>query len=110
MELGSEGRRRRPIDRLYGPLGDYLAARAAAGERRVALTFAAIEGLLGRPLPASARAARNYRAWWDGKNAQYPHAWHGWQRHGWQVAAIDLAAETVTFARPGGMGRAVDAG
>jgi hypothetical protein len=57
--MDDEGPRRHPIERVYGPLGDYLAARAAAGEAVVTLPFAAIEGaILGRPLPASARAAR----------------------------------------------------
>ena len=92
------------LARVYGPLGEYLTARAAVGEHRVTLTFAAIEGILGRSLPASARAPRAYRAWWVGGRAAYPHTWHGWQRHGWVLAAIDLAAETVTFARLGGEG------
>lgn len=93
----------RPIERIYAPLAEHLAARATAGERRVTLTFAAIEARIGRPLPATARAARRYRAWWGGlTNA--PHAWYGWQRGGWTVEAVDRAAETVTFARPGGAG------
>ena len=96
-----EGAPRRTVERVYGPLGDYLAARAAAGERRVTLTFAAIEGLLGRPLPASARAPRAHRAWWHGSTGHAANTWHGWARHGWQVATVDLAAETVTFARSG---------
>jgi hypothetical protein len=92
-----------PIERVYGPLGEHLAARAAAGEVRVTLTFAAIEGaLLGRPLPASARSRRNHRAWWGSGSTNYPHRWYGWLRAGWQVEAVDLAAETVTFVRMGG--------
>jgi hypothetical protein len=80
----------------------HLAARAAAGETRVTLSFAAIEGaILGRPLPASARSRRNHRAWWGSGNTNYPHRWYGWLRAGWQVEAVDLAAETVTFARLG---------
>ena len=93
----------RPIERVYAPLADQLAARRAAGEWRVTLTFARVEALLGRPLPATACAGRHYRAWWGGlTNA--PHAWYGWQRDGWTVEAVDLAAGTVTFARPGGAG------
>ena len=53
----------RPIERTYAPVGDHLATRAAAGERGVTLTFARVEALIGRPLPASARAANHYRAW-----------------------------------------------
>ena len=93
----------RPIERTYAPLADHLAARGAAGERRVTLTFARVEALIGRPLPASARAARHYRAWWGGQT-NAPHAWYGWLRVGWQVEAVELAAETVTFARPEGAG------
>ena len=90
----------RPIERIYAPLADHLAARGAAGERGVTLTFTAIEARIGRPLPATARAARRYRPWWhDG--AYRPHAWYGWLRVGWQVAAVDRAAESVTFARRG---------
>ena len=46
----------RPIARIYAPLGDHLAACGAAGERRVTLTFAAIEALFGAaPARDSAR-------------------------------------------------------
>ncbi|MBA3305844.1 MAG: hypothetical protein H0U25_07965, partial [Thermoleophilaceae bacterium] len=44
----------RPIERIYAPLGEYLATCGAAGEWRVTLTFAAIEALLARPLPTTA--------------------------------------------------------
>ncbi len=97
-----EDRRVRGVERMYGALGAHLAARAAAGERRVTLTFAVIEGtILGGPLPRSARHARHYRHWWRGGSAGYTHGWYGWQRVGWHVAAVDLAAETVTFVRAG---------
>ncbi len=93
----------RPIARIYAPLAEHLAAREAVGERRVTLGFAAVEALLGRPLPATARAGRGYRPWWRGQG-DAPHAWYGWLRGGWRVATVDLAAETVTFARLGGAG------
>lgn len=89
-----------PLERRYGGLSAYLTACAARGETRVTLPFAVIETmLLGRPLPATARHPRAYRAWWRAHNAAYVHGWYGWQRVGWMVAAVDLAAETVTFAR-----------
>ena len=91
----------RPIERVYTPLAEHLAARGAAGEWRVTLTFARVEALIGRPLPASARAANHYRAWGHGRTGA-PHAWYGWQRVGWTVEAVDLAAEAVTFDRPAG--------
>ena len=93
----------RPIERVYAPLADHLAARGAAGEWRVTLTFAAIEALIGRPLPATARALRGHRSWWGGQ-ANLPHAWYGWQRGGWTIETVERAAETVTFARPEGTG------
>ena len=91
----------RPIARICALLADHLAASGVTGERRVTLTFAAIEALLGRPLPATARESRRHRQWWHG-NVNSPHAWYGWQRVGWRVEAVDLAAEAVTFDRPAG--------
>ncbi len=91
-----------PLVRRYGTLGDYLTARAAAGTSRVDLSFAAVETILGRALPTTARHRHGYRDWWLGYGGVRVHAWYGWQRAGWWVAAVDLAAETVTFARPPG--------
>jgi len=80
----------------YGPLGDYLAGQAAAGEHQAVLLFSEIEvAILGRPLPSS---ARRVRSWWSNNGTQ-PHAWYGWLRAGWLVGAISLATETVTFTR-----------
>jgi len=92
-----------PLERHYGRLSVYLTARAALGETRVTLAFAVIETtLFGRPLPATARHPIGHRRWWRADRAAYPHAWYGWQRVGWWVEAVDLAAETATFARPSG--------
>jgi hypothetical protein len=94
-----------PLDQRYGGLSAYLTAQAARGETRVTLPFAVIETtLLGRPLPATARHPRGHRQWWRGRGTNYPHGWYGWQRVGWTLAAVDLAAETVTFTRDGGGG------
>jgi hypothetical protein len=90
--------------RRYGGRAAHLAACAARGETRVTLAFGAIETPLGRSLPASARAPRYYLAWWRADTAAYPHGRYGWQRVGRTVAAVDRAAETVTFTRPGGTG------
>lgn len=87
---------------VRGPLGEYLTARALAGEDRVALSFALIERILGRPLPVSARDRRGNRGWWRGGGAPPPHAWYGWVCVGWRVEAVDLAAAMVTFIRAGG--------
>jgi hypothetical protein len=91
-----------PLERRYGGLSAYLTACAARGETQVTVSFATLETtLLGRPLPATARHPRGYRQWWRATDTAYPHGWYGWQRVGWTVAAVDQAAETVTFARPG---------
>lgn len=85
----------------YARLGAYLATRQQAGAARVTLPFATVEAaILGRPLPATARAPQRYRGWWRGSGMQV-HAWEGWLGVGWHVAAVDLAAGTVTFARAG---------
>lgn len=91
----------RPLERLYGPLGAQLTTLAAGGESRIVLTFAAVETILGRPLPTTARHRHGYGEWWRGSGGERLHAWYGWQRAGWWVEAVDLAAETVTFARRG---------
>lgn len=92
-----------PLERRYGPLGTHLAAHHAAGLARCTLSFGVIEAVLGRPLPRTARHPRWHRQWWRAAGANYPHGWYGWQRGGWTVETVDLAAETVTFARVGGM-------
>jgi hypothetical protein len=90
--------------RAYARLGAYLAARPLV-EMRVMLGFGEVETLLASPLPSAARRKRRLAqgAWWHG-NARQPYAWRGWLRVGWHVEAVDLAAETVTFARTGGAG------
>jgi len=85
-----------PVEQFYAPLAASLAAQAAAGARRVTLSFATLEAtILRRPLPASARTQR----WWWYNGGRTAQAWYGWLRVGWRVAAIDLAAATVTFER-----------
>jgi hypothetical protein len=88
-----------PLERHYGALATYLAAQRGLGLAQCTLSFDAIETVVGRPLPRTARHPRRYRPWWYGYGAGFPHAWYGWQRAGWTVAAVDLAAETVMFAR-----------
>jgi hypothetical protein len=88
--------RRSSVATWFGPLGDYLAQQAAAGQRRVELPFAQLEvAILGRALPARARTRRD---WWQ-NDGREPHAWYGWLRAGWLVGAVSLATETVTFTR-----------
>ena len=89
-------------DRHYARLAAYLAAQRVAGVGRVTLPFAALEAtILAHPLPPSARSRKHHRRWWQADGAHI-YAWEGWLSVGWRVEAVDLAAETVTFARPPG--------
>jgi hypothetical protein len=88
----------------YARLGDHLDACREVGEARVTLTFAAIEALIGRALPATARTPAGVHDWWFVRRNQIQ-AWEGWLRRGWRVEAVDLAAERVTFAPGRGVGR-----
>jgi hypothetical protein len=74
----------------YGALGDYLDRSV---DRRVELSFDALEGILGRKLPAS---ARNHRAWWSNSRQGHSHA-RGWLDGGWEVDEVTLTAERVVF-------------
>jgi len=82
-----EGRRRVSA---YDLLRTYLAARH---DRRVELPFDALEGILGRKLPAS---ARNHRAWWSNSTQGHSHA-RGWLDAGWEVDEVNLTAARVVF-------------
>jgi hypothetical protein len=75
----------------YAPLRDYLAAQA---EPVVRLTFAQIESILSRPLPAS---AHRYRPWWaNEKSGTHVHA-RAWLDAARKTRNVDLAAGTVEF-------------
>lgn len=77
----------------YYPLYEHLRR---LGESRASLTFQAIERLIGGRLPASARAGK---AFWSNRSQGALQA-GAWMQAGFHVAAVDLARETVTFARP----------
>lgn len=83
----------------YQLLSDHLAARA--GDEWPA-SFSELEAVLGFPLPKAARAGR---AWW----ANDPDKSHSraWAAHGWEVGAVDHAAERVVFRRGAASGRAL---
>lgn len=74
----------------YEQLRDYLARR---DDRRVELSFDALEGILGRKLPAS---AHNHRAWWGNHVGTHSHA-RAWLESGWEVDEVNLTAERVVF-------------
>jgi hypothetical protein len=76
----------------YDPLNRFLSAYPG---RRVTLTFDAVERILGRSLPAS---ARTYQAWWANEKADTTRHVHSraWVTAGWE-AHPRLTSSTVNF-------------
>jgi hypothetical protein len=75
----------------YENLRVYLAERS---EPIVHLSFAEIEKIIGRPLPAS---ARRYRPWWaNERSGTHVHA-RSWLDASRRTAHVDLAAGTADF-------------
>lgn len=83
----------RRLGTKYSSLSRYLARRARF-TRRVALSFAEIEGVIGDNLPFG--ALRN-REWWTNtrSNAQG----QAWMNVGWRVHEINMDGRNVTFIR-----------
>jgi hypothetical protein len=80
----------------YNPLRKYLKA-MTPDVSDITLTFAKVEIVLGRSLPAS---ARDYREWWGNENNPTSHVQAcAWMRAGWSVDGVDLESETVQFRR-----------
>ena len=78
----------------YHPLYEHLRQ---SDQDELTLTFAAIEALLGERLPPSARTRR---AWWSNRRQGAVQATN-WMGAGYHVEKLDLAAEQVTFRKPG---------
>jgi hypothetical protein len=75
----------------YAPLREYLTGLSGP---TVTLRFSEMETILGEPLPLSASTSK---AWWS-NNTSAPQ-YDSWHQAGWQVARVDLRAQTVTFVR-----------
>ena len=75
----------------YYPLFEHLQG---CNQEGVALTFAEIEALMGCSLPASARKKRN---WWSNRDSPKALQAGAWVSAGYQVKAVDLVQQTVTF-------------
>ena len=82
----------------YHRLAEYLATLPGVTPR-VTLTFAELQTLLGRPLPASAWG----RSWWMTRARAT--AAGSWPVTGWRVAAVSVSGgrEAVTFVRTAAM-------
>ena len=76
----------------YDPLKRFLLARK---DSHIPMTFAEIERILGRPLPAS---ARTHRAWWS-NNPTNNVMTYAWLEAGYRTAHVDLAGERLVFVR-----------
>ncbi len=77
----------------YEALSDYLAGRS---EQELSLSFADIEGILGRSLSHSAYIA----AWW--RNTSNTAQGRAWLSVGWRVQYRYVRLRMVTFARQTG--------
>jgi len=77
----------------YYPLLDYLQR---CGEQQTTLSFARVETLLGIALPPSARRRKN---WWSNRDSPSALQAAAWVSVGYQVVAVDLAQEQVTFSQ-----------
>ncbi|MFQ4139394.1 helix-turn-helix domain-containing protein [Nodosilinea sp. PGN35] len=60
----------------------------------ITLTFAEVEAVLNRPLPASARVKKN---WWSNRDSASALQAIAWVSAGYQVQSVDLAQQEVTF-------------
>ncbi len=85
--------RREYREKVYAPLGTYLAG-LPASQAEVTLTFAEIERIIGRRLPDS---ARNHREWWA--NQEHGSRAYHWQDAGFKTGPVNMTGETVRFSR-----------
>lgn len=78
---------------IYDPLGRHLTGQS---DPVVRMTFADVEGVLARPLPAS---ARKYSAWWANESVgTHSHA-RSWLDAHRKTRNVDLNAGTVEFVK-----------
>ena len=83
---------RRSAADAYRALGDFLENFSAD---TVMITFPALENMLKRKLPAS---ARERESWWTNRPRGRGHA-RAWRDAGWSVEKVDLKKGRVTFTR-----------
>lgn len=84
--------RRSAVAVAYQPLGDFLEKFSAD---TVMITFPALENMLKRKLPPS---ARERESWWTNRPRTRGHA-RAWRDAGWSVEKVDLKKGRVTFTR-----------
>jgi hypothetical protein len=76
----------------YDPLRRYLENRNA---QQVPMTFAEVEGVLGLPLPPSAKA---HATWWSNNTGTHVGV-RAWRDAGWKTSRVDVSSERVVFVR-----------
>lgn len=79
----------------YDPLKAYLATLRGTS---CALTFGAVEEIIGAPLP---RSATEYREWWSNATAR-PNSHvqaRSWLDAGWRVDSVRLDSRQVRFVK-----------
>jgi hypothetical protein len=77
---------------MYDPLSHWLGVQH---ETRIPLTFNQIEAILGFELP---KTSRKRSQWWENNPNHHAHA-RAWLDAGFHTEEVNLAGETVTFAR-----------
>jgi len=75
----------------YEPLTTFLQRQDHASIR---MSFQRLEEIIAAPLPPSARLDRT---WWGNTVNRTRVQAHAWLNAGWEVDAVDLAQELVTF-------------
>lgn len=81
----------------YEPLGQFLRQQRA---ERISMTFAEIEHVIGKKLPAS----KKQRAWWS-NNPDNNVMTREWIEAGFETEAVNTKAENLVFRRKGGSKR-----
>jgi len=81
-----------PSSSKYEPLGSYLRSRPSS---ELPMTFAEVEGILGFPLPPS---ARSHATWWSNNTGTHVGV-RAWRDAGWRTSRVDVSGERVTFVR-----------
>jgi len=92
---GGSGLVTRPKKGAYRKLQEFLES-VPANKAQVAMTFADLERVMGRPL---SRTAKTDRTWWANTNSRSQT--NEWVMAGWRVEQVYLPAGLIVFRRPG---------
>lgn len=79
---------------VYLPLSNYLEKQVLTGNNEAKLSFTAIEKLIRRELPPS---ARKYENWWGNSHTEKGRQCSAWLDYGWKKEEVVLKDEYVIF-------------